>query len=506
MNSGNLLNTLLGATSNIAVPNKNTAAKNRAETNEQFRNALEQARPNVAAPKARKPEADSARAEISRTREDARESREPAVKEPAARTKATSRQAEKPASAAKVETTRKVDTTREAGVEDDSKPVKANEVANIGMDEDTETSLSVDDASSEVIIDANPNLVNQLLQQTPESNIDALPLGAAEGDEAGAEVESITAQVGEVITPLLAAGETAPTSAIESQGGLIVESPLVDANADTETVSSLTPGQLTGINPSASTVQGATNAPQSNGAASANSFNGAVDQLAAESVITGDAPVIAEGDSSEIDAAENPDFFTLLNAKAGITKPAESPLAADKIIQVDAAKPPATPSPLVEPLARLTEAQSPAARSFVAQTGVPVPVGQPQWSQAVGEKVLWLAAQNVSAAEIRLDPPDMGQLHVKVSVNQDQASVTFISPHPVVREALDQQLNRLREMFSDQGLNLVNVDVSDRSGAQQQQDQERNGHAGSSTNVEEEELIPVGATAITNLRLVDHYA
>lgn len=501
MNSGNLLNNLLGATSNIAVPNKNTAAKNRAETGEKFRDALEQARPNVAAPKIRKPEVDSARAETSRTREDSRENREPVAKaKPASRGE---KPASKTASAEKVDAAK--DSHREARVKNDNEPAQTNEAARCGVDEDTKTSQPDDDSSTAATIDAtgNPGLVNQLLQQTPASNdINALVLNAG---STGSEVESVTDQDGVLITPLLTSDETGATAAIASQNGLMIESPLVDANADTETTTSLIPGQLAGVNP-ATTVQGANTALQTSGATNASQVNTAVDQLAADPVITDEASAIAEDGSSEMDAAENPDFFTLLNAKTGISKLAESPAVTDKTIQVDPAKPALTSSPLVEPLARLTEAQSPAARSFVAQTGVPVPVGQPQWSQAVGEKVLWLAAQNVSAAEIRLDPPDMGQLHVKVSVNQDQASVTFISPHPVVREALDQQLNRLREMFSDQGLNLVNVDVSDRSGAQQQQDQERSGHSGSSATVEEEELVPVGATAITNLRLVDHYA
>lgn len=503
MNSGNLLNNLLGATSNIAVPNKNTAAKNRAETNEKFRAALEQARPNVAAPKIRKTEVDSARAEASRTREDSRGNRELVAKEPAARAKPAARHAEKPASAEKVDTTK--GSRQEAKIADDSKSVKTNEAASCDVDKDTEASLPEDDSSSAVAIDATG--INQLLQQATVSNdINALPSGAAEEGDTDSKAGSITDQNGGVITPLLASGETNPTAAAQlTQNSSTVESPLVDTNADTEATTSLIPGQLAGVN-TTTTVQSTNTALQTGGATNASQLNTTVDQLAADAVITDEALVGAEDGSNEMDAAENPDFFTLLNAKTGISTSAESPAVSDKIIQLDPAKPALTSSPLVEPLARLTEAQSPAARSFVAQTGVPVPVGQPQWSQAVGEKVLWLAAQNVTAAEIRLDPPDMGQLHVKVSVNQDQASVTFISPHPVVREALDQQLNRLREMFSDQGLNLVNVDVSDRSGAQQQQDQERSGHSASSTDVEEDELVPVGATAITNLRLVDHYA
>lgn len=148
----------------------------------------------------------------------------------------------------------------------------------------------------------------------------------------------------------------------------------------------------------------------------------------------------------------------------------------------------------------------PSARSFVVQTSVPVTVGQPQWNQAVGEKVLWLASQNVSSAEIRLDPPDLGVMHVKISVNQDQASVSFTSHHPVVREALDQHMNRLRDMFTDQGINLINVDVSDKSFSRQQgEGKEQNSDAAlNEAGIEEE--TPAAMTILVQKRLVDHYA
>lgn len=160
----------------------------------------------------------------------------------------------------------------------------------------------------------------------------------------------------------------------------------------------------------------------------------------------------------------------------------------------------------LESMLRFSEAQTPAARSFVVQTAVPVPVGQPQWSQAVGEKVLWLAAQNVSSAEINLHPKDLGPMQVRVSVNQEQTTVSFTSHHAVVREVLDQNLNRLRDMFSEQGLNLVNVDVSDKSFSRQQGDAQNQNAQSSSQDVASEEETAVAMSAIVQQRLVDHYA
>ena len=164
---------------------------------------------------------------------------------------------------------------------------------------------------------------------------------------------------------------------------------------------------------------------------------------------------------------------------------------------------------MIDAASRPAETQAPSQRGFVVQTGVPMTLGQPRWGQAVGERVLWLAAQNVSSAELRLDPPELGPMQVRVSIQHDQASVSFSSPHPMVREALDQSATRLREMFSEQGLNLTNMDVSDQSFARQNARDEASsggGGNGSDADIDDEEA-PVGITTdIARLRLVDHYA
>lgn len=226
--------------------------------------------------------------------------------------------------------------------------------------------------------------------------------------------------------------------------------------------------------------------------------------------LAGELPLTLKGDA-ELGLAEggdsgNPDLL-LLNAKSIFSKLAEANAS-----QLDTSTPAAdlkaltAATPAVESLSRLSEASSPAARSFVVQTGVPVALGQPQWGQAVGERVLWLAAQNVTSAEIRLDPPELGPMQVRVSVNQDQVNVSFTSPHPAVRDVLDQQLNRLREMFAEQGLNLVDVDVSDKSFAQQHQQKDDSNKAGSSSQLEDDEAAALASSIIMSDRLVDHYA
>lgn len=149
---------------------------------------------------------------------------------------------------------------------------------------------------------------------------------------------------------------------------------------------------------------------------------------------------------------------------------------------------------------------SPTERGFTVQTDVRVPVNQGQWGQAVGQKVLWMASQKLSSAELRLDPPDLGPMQVRVSTHQDQVSVTFTSPQAAVREALDQNANRLREMFAEQGLDLVDVNVSDQSGQEQASDdaEGRSGGRGAGSDHEDAETQVI-AQRVSD-RLVDHYA
>lgn len=91
-----------------------------------------------------------------------------------------------------------------------------------------------------------------------------------------------------------------------------------------------------------------------------------------------------------------------------------------------------------------------------------IPVGQAGWGQAVGERVQWMVNQNVQQAEIKLTPPNLGPMEIKISIHNDQTNVTFIAAQAPTREAIESSIPRLREMFGEINLNLANVDVGHR--------------------------------------------
>ncbi|WP_342243492.1 flagellar hook-length control protein FliK [Pseudomonas sp. OTU5201] len=104
-----------------------------------------------------------------------------------------------------------------------------------------------------------------------------------------------------------------------------------------------------------------------------------------------------------------------------------------------------------------------AQRAPVLVPGQPVAMQQGGWSEAVVDRVMWLSSQNLKSAEIQLDPQELGRLEVRVNMTQDQTQVTFASPNANVRDALEGQMHRLRDLFAQQGMNQLDVNVSDQS-------------------------------------------
>jgi flagellar hook-length control protein FliK len=128
-------------------------------------------------------------------------------------------------------------------------------------------------------------------------------------------------------------------------------------------------------------------------------------------------------------------------------------------------------------LASLTQAAT--AKTANALPVNPAPLHQPlsmnqnAWTEGLVNRVMYLSSQNLKSAEIQLEPAELGRLDVRVNVAADQATqITFISGHAGVRDSLDSQLHRLRELFAQQGLAQPDVNVADQSRGQQQQAQQ----------------------------------
>ncbi|MDO8313684.1 MAG: flagellar hook-length control protein FliK [Rugosibacter sp.] len=89
--------------------------------------------------------------------------------------------------------------------------------------------------------------------------------------------------------------------------------------------------------------------------------------------------------------------------------------------------------------------------------------GQPGWRDEVGQKLTWMISNNRQQADLILTPPQLGRIEVTLSLDGNQASASFASPHAAVREALENSMTRLREILADAGVTLGQTHVGSES-------------------------------------------
>lgn len=94
-------------------------------------------------------------------------------------------------------------------------------------------------------------------------------------------------------------------------------------------------------------------------------------------------------------------------------------------------------------------------------------VGTAAWGQALGEKLVWMAAGNQQTASITLNPPNLGPLQIVVNVSNDQATANFFAAQPEVRQAIESAFPKLREMMNEAGIQLGQTTVSAETPRQQ---------------------------------------
>ena len=165
-------------------------------------------------------------------------------------------------------------------------------------------------------------------------------------------------------------------------------------------------------------------------------------------------------------------------------------------------------------LAALTQAAVPKT-THALPVNQPLAMHQSGWSEEVVNRVMYLSSANLKSADIQLEPAELGRLDIRVNISADQAAqVNFVSGHAGVREALDSQMHRLREMFAQQGMGQVDVSVSDQSRQWQGQEREhqeqaRRGARPESSHEDELNIAPAQAVApgiVLGSSAVDYYA
>lgn len=144
-------------------------------------------------------------------------------------------------------------------------------------------------------------------------------------------------------------------------------------------------------------------------------------------------------------------------------------------------------------LAALRQQNAVSARQpeHVQTPNTPLPLRNSEQSALVlDEQVQFLLNRKLDTVEIRLDPPELGNLQIKLQLNQDQAQVGITVHNTQARELLEQTLPRLREMLAQQGILLGQAQIQQQQQGQAHDQQARGGQAGSGESAAQGQILP----------------
>ncbi|GLS89460.1 hypothetical protein GCM10007916_05270 [Psychromonas marina] len=104
----------------------------------------------------------------------------------------------------------------------------------------------------------------------------------------------------------------------------------------------------------------------------------------------------------------------------------------------------------------------------------PLELQSKQASAMIGERLMMMMAQGKQEVTIRLDPAELGSMHIKLQIQQDQLQVAIQTQAGQSRDIVEQNLPRLREQLAQQGINLGEATVEQQS----KQEQSSSQHSG----------------------------
>ncbi|MBD1227271.1 flagellar hook-length control protein FliK [Xenorhabdus griffiniae] len=125
-------------------------------------------------------------------------------------------------------------------------------------------------------------------------------------------------------------------------------------------------------------------------------------------------------------------------------------------------------------------------------------LGNEEWQQQLNQHVLFFHRNGLQQAELRLHPQELGALHIRMSVEDNQAQLHFVSAHQNVRAALEAALPGLRHALAENGIQLAQSSVnSDAHGNGQQAYFANNPNSNSDPHAETQESGLTATTEIT---------
>ncbi len=102
-------------------------------------------------------------------------------------------------------------------------------------------------------------------------------------------------------------------------------------------------------------------------------------------------------------------------------------------------------------------------KQAVAQQTEVISIMRKDFNDAVKEKVMVMIHQKIQQVDIQLDPPEFGNMQVRVNLQNEQAVVNFIVQNQQAKDALEQNIDKLKNMLADSGVDVGEANVKQQS-------------------------------------------
>ena len=114
-------------------------------------------------------------------------------------------------------------------------------------------------------------------------------------------------------------------------------------------------------------------------------------------------------------------------------------------------------------------------RPVVALPAINYAMRQAQWETALGQRLMYVINQQVSQAQIQLNPAHLGPIRLMINFDRDQTvQIQMLAQHSQTKDAMEQALPRLRDMLNEAGIKFDQLQVSQDSADNPQQGMKQN--------------------------------
>lgn len=150
-------------------------------------------------------------------------------------------------------------------------------------------------------------------------------------------------------------------------------------------------------------------------------------------------------------------------------------------------------------------------KSITALNTETIAIYRKDFANAVKDKVMVMINQKIQQVEIQLDPPEMGNVHVRVNLQNEQAAVQFIVQNQQAKDALEQNMGKLRDMLSENGVDVGDANIEQRQPGEQSEtafSDDKNGqqNGNASEQIADESHTQVHNVVKASSTGVDYYA